>query len=200
MSNGTDDPAFAHDLGAARAGDREALDRLLARLEQQFPEEAERRLGPNLRGKTRASDLKQNAYVEILQRLGEFRGATEATFRAWAGRILHNASRLEYRRLTATKRRQPSRTSQLELLASILLRPEKSAASEVVSLERLELLNRAIESLPSDQRVAIEDCILGGRPAAALAAELGRSPAAVHMLVSRARAALALAVERLDGS
>ena len=193
-----EEPSFDTDLADARRGDRNAIDRLLARLQEQLPDEAERQLRAGLRGKTRASDLAQDAYVEILQRIGEFRGTTEATFRAWAGRILQNATRQEYRRLTATKRKHPSRTTQLEQLARTLLRPEKSAASEVVSLERLELLGRAIDSLLPEQRLGIEECVLGGRTAADVASELGRSVAAVHMLINRARAALALAVERLD--
>ena len=198
VTEAADDSAFQNDLEQARAGDRDAIDRLLGLLEEQLPSQASRQLGQSLRGKTRPSDLAQSAYVAILQQMGNFRGATEGEFRAWAAKILENAARQEHRRLNASKRKAPSRTSQLNRLAQTLLRPQPSAASEVVSLEQVDLVSRAIESLTPDQRFAIEECVLGQRSAADVADELGRSPSAVHMLVSRARAALLLAIERLE--
>jgi DNA-directed RNA polymerase specialized sigma24 family protein len=106
-----DEAAFQQDLQQARNGDRMALDRLLQRLEDQIPGQASRQIGSGLRGRTRPSDLAQNAYVEILRQIESFRGSSEAALRAWAAKILQNAARQEHRRLTAKRRKAPSRTS-----------------------------------------------------------------------------------------
>src|SRR5262245_5288586 len=56
----------------ARAGDREALGALFARHRDRLRRMVEARLDPRLQARLDASDVVQDAYVEVVERLGEY--------------------------------------------------------------------------------------------------------------------------------
>lgn len=188
---------FGADLASARDGDRHALERILSRLQDDLLHAADRSLGVRLRAKTRASDVLQDALAEVVRRIAEFGGDDEQTFVAWVRAIIHNAARQQHRRLRAQRRRSPSDTSELAALARTLLQRSRSPASELEQGEAVDLVMRAVESLREDHRLVIEQVVLRRRPLADVARDLGRSEPATRMLLSRARAALALALDHL---
>ncbi len=191
-------PDFGTELRAAKAGDRTALDRLLDRIHGPLTAVARDQLGERLRERTRPSDVLQDAFVEVVQRIDEFEGHDEKTFLAWVRMIVVNAARQTHRRMHATKRKQPSTTSQLESLARAIARPEHSPASNLARVEQLELVLRALEQLSDDHRYVIEQFVLRNRPVKDVAEALDRSEPATRMLLSRARAALTMELAKLD--
>ena len=65
--------------------------------------------------------------------------------------------------------------------------PESTAGGRAETAEAVERLHAAIGQLPASYREVITEVELCERPVAEVAAELGRSVGAVHMLRSRAR-------------
>ncbi|MCA8952796.1 MAG: sigma-70 family RNA polymerase sigma factor [Planctomycetes bacterium] len=191
-------PAFATELRAARAGDRAALDRLLTRLEQRFRDDAERRIGAALRRRTRVSDVLQDAYVEAVRGIARFEGTSEGEFFAWITTIVENVARRQHRYLTAQKRKPPSRTTELNALTIAYLRTVSSPLSDLQQVEDVGLVYRALCELRDEHREVIEELVFANRPVDEVAAEIGRTPAATRMLLSRARAALTIRLEQLD--
>lgn len=197
MTERPDSDSFAEDLARARAGDRNALDALLTRLEGRFREDAERRVGAALRGRTRVSDVLQDAYVEVVRSIPNFAGQHEAEFYAWVTTIIENAARRQHRHLTAKKRKPPSTTTALNALAIAYLRTVSSPLSDLQKAEDVALVYEALTSIRDDHRVVIEQVVFAGRPVEEVAVELGRTEAATRMLLSRARAALTLKIDQL---
>jgi RNA polymerase sigma-70 factor (ECF subfamily) len=190
-------PDIVTRLAAARSGDRAALDALLTEIQPWVRREAELRMGDPVRARVRPSDVAQDVLVEIVRRLGDFAGETEAQFRAWVRSIVESSTRQTARFYTAQKRKAPSRTSQLRALADELVPNVRSPATELERAEGVMMLLSALESLREDHRMILEQVSLGGRPVVDVAAELGRSAASTRMLLSRARVALTEALERL---
>lgn len=190
--------SFGEDLVLARAGDRDALDRLLRRLERRFLNDASRQLDTGLKGRTRASDLLQDAYLDVVAHIGDFEGGTENEFYAWVATIIHRSARQQHRFLTAQKRKPPSRTSEFNSLARDYVRSSTSPASQLQSIESVELVHRALQALREDYRVVIEKVVFEHRPVVEVAELLGRTEPATRMLLSRARAALTLKIEELE--
>ncbi|MCK5943739.1 MAG: sigma-70 family RNA polymerase sigma factor [Planctomycetes bacterium] len=191
------DDRFAEQLRAARDGDRKALDGLLTQLEHRFRVDAERRVGTALRGRTRVSDILQDAYVEVVRSLAGFDGSTEGEFFTWVTKIIENAARRQHRHLTAQKRKPPSGTTEWNALTAAVMRRVTSPLSDLQRAEDAELIVMAIRDLREDHQVAIEQLVLLERPIGEVAEALGRSEAATRMLLSRARAALTARIDQL---
>jgi RNA polymerase sigma-70 factor (ECF subfamily) len=187
---------FREVIRRALAGDRRALDEVLARLQPILLEEAERSLGERLRGKTRASDVLQDAYFEVVRHLADFAGETEESFIFWVTAIIRNAAARQHRRLEAKKRRAPTHTSGLEALAQAILKETHSPASELERQEATLRMMTALASLREDYRLVLDQVELTRRPIADVAHDLGVSKAAISMRLTRARAALRRALEQ----
>lgn len=197
--NNPEDPdEFVADLRRAREGDSQALDRLLTELQHRFRESGERRVGEALRGRTRVSDVLQDAYIEVVRSINDFTGSTEAEFYAWVTTIIENAARRQHRHLTAKKRKPPSRTTELNALTIAYLRTVSSPLSQLQKREDIEFIYRAVKALRAEHREVIEQVIFAGKPVDEVARELGRTEAATRMLLSRARAALTLKIDALQ--
>jgi len=191
------DASFATQLDRARGGDRDALDGLLTLLEERFRIDAERRVGTALRGRTRVSDILQDAYVEVVRAMPRFEGSTEAEFHAWVTAIVENTARRHHRHLTAQKRKPPSRTTEWNALTRAVMRTVSSPLSDLQKAEDVDIILQALQELRDDYRVAIDQIVLLGRPVAEVAAELGRTEQATRMMLSRARAALTVKLDQL---
>lgn len=186
---------FVSLLGRARAGDATALDALIRRAQPRLQARAAKTLGQWLRARTRQSDVVQDALVEVVQRFAAFAGHTESAFVHWIERIIESSAQRQQRYFTASKR-SPAGGSPTSADPATLPNSSPTPSAVASSAESLAAYQRALGELTEDQRYAMEQVVLAGRPVAEVANELGRNPAALHALLGRARAALAVRLER----
>jgi RNA polymerase sigma-70 factor (ECF subfamily) len=173
---------------AARAGRREAYERLFAT----YRAELEREIGrhPALPGPDR-SDLVQDALVDAVRAFERFEPRGPGSFGRWLAKILQNrvrASRRERRRDKRDVRREVraealAATSEPEVLpAASITSPSGGAARR----EENEQVLRALEHLAPDHREVIRLVKLEELSIDEVAARMGRSANAVKKLLARA--------------
>jgi RNA polymerase sigma-70 factor (ECF subfamily) len=161
--------------------------RLLARL--QLPQ----RLAPKLD----ASDIVQQTMLQAFRAQGEFRGRSPAEMAAWLRQILaHNLAHAA--RDHGRQKRDASR--EVSLAASLhdsscrleawLAADQSSPSQRAERNDQLLHLSVALETLPDEQREAIELHYWQGWTLAEVAAHQGRTPASVAGLVHRGLAKL----------
>jgi RNA polymerase sigma-70 factor (ECF subfamily) len=161
--------------------------RLLARLH----------LDPRLRGKLDASDLAQQSLLAAHQALHQFRGRTDAELAAWLRQILAHQLAHAVRDLGRAKRdlaRERSLEAALDAssarLEQWLAADQSSPSARAQRQEQAVQVAAALETLPEAQREALLLHYWQGRTLPQIAAELGRSPAAVAGLLQRGLKAL----------
>jgi RNA polymerase sigma-70 factor (ECF subfamily) len=151
-------------------------------------------LDPRVRGPLDASDIVQMTLMKAHAHREQFRGSTEAQFKAWLRAILANDLALSLRR----NAREIPRIGPLEAalegssirLEALLIDDGPSPSTNIREGESLLRLAAAIQGLPADQRLAIEMRHLRGLPEMEIARQLDRSPASVAGLLRRGRQAL----------
>jgi RNA polymerase sigma-70 factor (ECF subfamily) len=186
------------DLRRARQGDRHALDRVLDAIQGRLRALAERRLGPRLRARVRTSDVLQSTFLDVVRSLHRFDGDDMDQFVAWSSRIMENNIRDEDKYFQALKRNDAT-GAPLELTAANDLPASRgNPREEVPRGEDLLVVLGALEHLPRDYRRVILLRVGEGLSHREVATILGRSESAVRMLLSRARASLALTLETQD--
>lgn len=145
-------------LAAARAGSPAALGEALQAYRGYLLLIAEKELDADLRAKSGASDLVQEAFIKAQRHFAGFRGLTEAEWRAWLRRLLVNTLadlRDQYR---GTAKRQVDREVGLAGEDSSLgpgggLTDEELTPSKwAVEQEQAEALRRVLAALPDDYR------------------------------------------------
>jgi RNA polymerase sigma-70 factor (ECF subfamily) len=122
---------------------------------------AQRQVSPQLRSRLDPSDLVQQTLLTAHEKLGHFRGGTDAELAAWLRVILANTlaqatrrfHRHEAERARSLEKALEESSGRLELW---LVCDESTAAREAARGEELLLLAAALASLPDDQRSAIE--------------------------------------------
>jgi len=191
------DESVKANLALARGGDRRALDRLLETVHGRLRRLAEGRLGPGLRAKMRTSDVLQSTYLDVVKSVERFEGEDEEAFVGWVARIMENNIRDKGKYFQARKRRDPEGATLPLNEAEDVKTPGATPSVEVVRAEDLVLVSRALEGLGEDYRQVIILRLIEGRSHKEVGELLGRTEAATRMLLSRARAALALALDRL---
>ena len=192
----TGDP-FKTRLEAARSGNHQAIDGLLRHVESRLRSRIDRRLGAKMRTWLRDSDILQNAYLEILRSLPSLQADTEEGFIAWITTIIENDIRRERRWFGAAKRLRTA-SKEDNLLASILLRAPKTPSGELIEEEGTMRLEDALANLPPDYRDVLRLAVFEELPHRGIAQRLNRTEPATRMLLSRARAALSVELERLE--
>jgi RNA polymerase sigma-70 factor (ECF subfamily) len=160
-------------LRAAQAGDRAALDRLLALHEQALLALCRGILGHF----DDAEDAAQEALFRALRSLPRFQ-PRQATFRTWLFRIAINVC-LDW------KRRRPTEPLQEEYLPAS---PE-TCSPEALALSRLQAME-ALRQLPPRHRVIILLKALEGWSVVEIGAAMGWNPVRVQNELSRARRTL----------
>jgi len=164
------------------AGDRAALDRLLARYRPELQAFVECRLDPRLGGRLDASDVVQEALVEVVRRMDDFLHRRPMPFHLWVKKTayerLSNLQRNHRRARRAVGREAvlPERSSLL--LAGPLVQGV-SPSEQVIAQEQAQRISRAVAELSEAdreillmrhaERLPYEDvaCLLDVTPAAA---------------------------------
>ena len=196
MSDRTDDDALLH---KAVAGDGDALETLLLQYFDRLVAVVSGRIPDDVRSALSAEDVVQDAFIVAFQRIGGFQPQGCEAFFAWLSQIAENRLMDATKALRAAKRgggwarvtdardaTDDDIIPVLEMLPTRSRTPSRSAAAH----EALAALEAALEALEPDYREVLRLRYIEMQPVAACAARLQRSEGAVHMLLSRALAAL----------
>lgn len=177
-------------VSAARAGDSDAITELLRRHGPAV--EAALRVDPVWRALIEPADVMQITYLEAFLQMERYDPQRGVGFRAWLARLAENNLRDAIRGLQAAKRPSPLRQARPRSEDSVQgllaeLAAESATPSRSVARRELHgLLDAALGCLPQNYGEVIRLYDLEQRPIEEVAARLGRSPAAVHMLRARA--------------
>lgn len=192
-----DDPepvdAAARELvAAAAAGERGALEQLIAAQMPALRAFIRRRMGPALRRREDSMDLVQSACRQALRGLTDFEYRGEAEFRDWLFTTTMNKLMDRLRHQLAAKR-DPGREVPLEAqpLPSALT-PSRHAMAR----EQAARVQAAFDGLPEAQREVILLSRLMGLSHAEIAQRLGRSEGAVRNLLYRGLTRLSFVLDR----
>jgi RNA polymerase sigma-70 factor (ECF subfamily) len=147
-------------LRRARAGDDDALGRLLESYRGYQALLARTQLGRGLHGKVEPSDLVQEAFLEAHRDFGQFQGQTEGELLAWLRRVLATGLADQVRRFRGTRRRDLRLEMRLaadidrssQALERGLVAPGSSPSARAERREDARRLADALERLPADYR------------------------------------------------
>src|SRR5215468_3903778 len=148
----------------ARAGDREALNTLFARYRDRLRRMVEIRLDTRLQARLDASDVIQEAYVEVAQRLEEYLRDPKLPFFLWLRLVVGERLLKLHRHHLGTQMRDAGREVSLyrgalpaassAALAAQLLGRHTSPTQALVRAERILRLQEALNALdPVDREI-----------------------------------------------
>jgi len=181
-------------VAQAQDGDTSALDQLCGVYTERVRRIVRFRMGPELRSHLESMDLVQEALVEAVLDLDQFRYSREGDFLRWLSRIVENTIRDNVDKAYAAKR-DIRRQVPLENVAVRADRPAHDAdmpiatttPSVVFSLrEDLDRLEKAMDQLKPEYREVIVMAKIEGFSCKEIGEKLNKTPAAVAMLLSRA--------------
>jgi len=172
-------------VGAARSGDRAALEALFLAFYPRVIRIAEVRLGTRLRRSLEPADIAQSVFGRALRGLPRFEDRGPGSFGAWLEAIVESTIREKARLLAAGKRGANERPD------SPLTGAEPAASSRNPSrlAEREEdvvRLHRAMQTLTEHERRMVEVRMFLGLHGRAAAEAMGVSQAAARQTYSRA--------------
>lgn len=186
-------------LQAARAGDEEALGRVLDAHRNYLRLLARLEVGRRLQAKVDASDLVQETFLQAHRAFPEFRGVSEAELLQWLRSILASRLSKAVRRYCGTQRRDLDLERDLgrssQVLQGMLAISQTSPSQRVARHEQAVLLANAVERLPDDYREVIVLRNLRRLRFKEVAEQMGRSVDSVHKLWARALTRLRLELE-----
>jgi RNA polymerase sigma-70 factor (ECF subfamily) len=148
----------------SQAGDREALNELFSRHRERLRRMVEMRLDRQLQARVDASDVVQDAYVEAVQRLGEYLHDPKLPFFLWLRLVVGDRLLKLHRHHLGTKMRDARREMALyrgalpqassAALAAHLLGKHTSPTQAAVRAERVLRLQEALNTLdPMDREI-----------------------------------------------
>jgi RNA polymerase sigma-70 factor (ECF subfamily) len=192
--SGPPSPDLEQLLRLARAGDRDALGRLLARYRNYLGVLARVEIGRRLQGKVDDSDVVQDAFLEAHRHFSQFRGTTEAELVAWLRQILVGRLGRLIRHYYGTRRRDIRLEQELALrinqssqaLDGGLVARGSSPSQQAARREQAVRLADALERLPDAYREVIILSHLEGLSFPEVAHRMGRSLDSVKNLWARA--------------
>lgn len=192
-------------VALAKDGDESALDRLCKAYSERIRWIVRLRMGTEIRSKLESMDLVQDALVYAVRDLGKFTYKDEGDFLLWLSKIAENRLRDNLDKLHADKRDihkevrfDKYRPATGESFTGAVGPVDYTTPSAIISKrEDLARLARAIDSLKPEYRKVILLTKIEGLSYKEIADQLGKSPDAVRMLVSRAIAALSGAFENI---
>jgi RNA polymerase sigma-70 factor (ECF subfamily) len=184
-------------IAAAVAGDRGATEQLLVAHHDRLVGTLRQRLARHRRSPLiDLDDVIQQTYCDVFRTIGTFRdagGATDGFFRWLLAVATHRLADMR-RRARAQRRGGVGRDGSarsaeemtLEQVVEYLVTASRTSPSRVAARHEVEQQILAeLSRLPDDYRRAIQLRYLRGLPVAQVAAKLGRSERAVHMLCNR---------------
>jgi RNA polymerase sigma-70 factor (ECF subfamily) len=192
-------------VAQAQEGDTSALDQLCGVYTERVRRIVRFRMGPELRSHLESMDLVQEALVEAVLDLDQFRYSNEGDFLRWLSRIVENTIRDNMDKAHAAKR-DIRRQVSLDHAAAHADRSAHEAdipiatttPSVVFSLrEDLDRLEKAMDQLKPEYREVIVLAKIEGFTCKEIADKLNKTPAAVAMLLSRAIVAVANLLEKI---
>ena len=144
-------------LTQARAGDRRAVEELLARHRPYLCQLVKLRLDPKLRPRVDASDVVQEAQLEAAQRFEDYLQESPMPFRLWLRRLAYDRLLMLRRRHIGAARRAVGREVALPERSSLLLARRLLAAGatpgQQLNQQELALrVRRAVAELPAGDR------------------------------------------------
>lgn len=177
---------------AAAAGDRDALTALL----RAHGPEVRRRLdiNPVWQALLAPADVMQVTYLEAFLRISQLKTQTIEAFVAWLTQLAKNNLRDGIKELERQKRPDPRRRirsragdgSQSTFLHQVRDSAATTPSRDAAGHEWQEALEAAMTRLPPLYAQVVQGHDIEGRPIAEIAAALGKSCGAVHMLRARA--------------
>ncbi len=197
-----EDGALMPEVDAARAGDREAMDRLFQALVPEVRAYVRLHSGRSIRERESMTDVVQTICREVFVDLGDFEGTAERQFRKWLFRLalakIHDRHRFHAAQKRDARREVLPRAAVtgsfaadddrlLDCYATFCTPSQNVSAKEEVG--RIE---DAFDQLQDDHRHIIQLACFGGLSHSEIAADMGKSEPAVRKLLSRARAHLAV--------
>ncbi|MBL8794791.1 MAG: sigma-70 family RNA polymerase sigma factor [Planctomycetia bacterium] len=152
-----DPPETLRLLDDVRAGDRSALDRLLAEHRQFLRWFVELRLDPHIRARVDASDVVQEAQLEAVRRVDNYLERPALPFRLWLRQIAFDRLLMARRQHVEADRRAVTREAPLPDGSSIALGQQVLAGGPTPSQhlardEMAERVRRAVAELPEADR------------------------------------------------
>jgi RNA polymerase sigma factor (sigma-70 family) len=150
-----------------------------------------------LRQRCSTSDLVQSAMLDAIRCYPTYAGEHESEFVGWTLRILERNTKDRLRRMRAGKRDigRDTEGSRFDQVAGDAAPPAVIAGDR----ERLTNVVRALRHLDRTQRLVLRLVAVRGYSHAEVAAFTGRSEGACRVLLTRARAALLVAIARSGG-
>jgi RNA polymerase sigma-70 factor (ECF subfamily) len=190
-------------LVLAKAGDGDALGRLIERHRDYLILLARVQIGRLLRGKLDPEDVLQETSLEAHRGIGRFRGSSERAFRSWLRQILAAILSNQVRRYHGTKGRDPRLERSLiddldrssRALDRGLIAPQSTPSQSASRRERALLLAEALGKLPEDYREVIILRHLDDLGFGEVARRMGRTEDSVKNLWVRALARLRRTLE-----
>ncbi len=156
------DPRWIED---ARGGNETALGAMLESGREVLTRAARRRLPPDLWAKVGPSDLVQETFLAARRQVGQFRGRTDAEWRAWLLAILKNQAALARRHFLATDKRRINREVSLDAGVGssmghpggpgALASPSTTPGGRAIRSEEEARLRVALAALPEHYRQVV---------------------------------------------
>lgn len=181
------------ELRRATAGDDSALKALLGRHGPGVWAEINSDIGATWRSSIDADDVMQVTYLEAFLTIDRLTARDGTGFKAWLRRIAQNNLRDAIKELGRQKRPNPAKrvqaTAGQESYVTLVERLGRTSASpsrHVARDEAARVIETMLDRLPQDYAHVIRLYDLQGQEIAEVAAEMERTPGAVHMLRARA--------------
>ena len=180
-----DQTEFGRLLAEARAGSPDALGRILMECREYLLLTADRKLDPELRRKTSASDLVQETFLEAQRDFARFEGERTEELLAWLCQILFHNLANTARCYHGTEKRAVDREGNLARLPEVADEtptPSRRAASR----EATAALESALSQLPENYRRVLSLRYQEKQSFAQIGATLSCSSEAARKLWARA--------------
>jgi RNA polymerase sigma-70 factor (ECF subfamily) len=181
-------------LREAKAGSREAHDRLFNRVAERLLLYIRLRMGHALAARLEPGDVLQEAYAEAHRSMAGFEPDGERAFARWMYRIVDNRLLDLARHHGAQKRRPPAGFDPSSQVFARVAATDTGPSTAFDRGEQEAQLALAMERLTNDERQAILLRHFQERTLSEIADALGRSETAVRRLLNRARLKLGAAL------
>ena len=198
MGPASAEPMPEHLLALARAGDRDALGRLLARYRDYLGLLARLQVRRRLQGKVDPVDLVQETFLKAHRHFANFHGTGEREWTAWLRQILVTSAANLVRHFLGSKGRDPRLERELadgfdessRCLEGGFALAQSTPSQQAARREQAVLLAEALARLPADHREAVILRHLEGLTFPEVADHMGRSVDSVKKLWARGLARL----------